>query len=111
MPNRLRFPRQKWIVEHEPHIVFDHPQPFRGSVQRGIKNPNNRGLRHVYPLRLLSGVVHAFRLDHTPQPILRTERAKAPLAISSTGQTSCLERATIRGYTFRDFCGWRKGWV
>ena len=77
---------QKRIVEHEPHVVFDHPQPFRGSVQRGIENPHNRGLRHVGPSRLLSGDHRQFTLDHTAQPILRTEYAKSGLSLKFNGR-------------------------
>ena len=38
--------RQKRVVEHEPHVVFDHAQPLAGPVERGIEDSNNGGVRH-----------------------------------------------------------------
>src|SRR4051794_33640725 len=103
MSNGLCPPCQKRIVEHESHVIFDHPQPLGGSVQRCIDNPNYGSLRHVGPSRLLSSTGRQFKLDHTAQPDLRTEYAKCGLALSSRGETSCLEPSRFRGYTFMDF--------
>ena len=42
-------------------------------------------------------------LDHTARPVLRTEYVKTAFAISSMGETSCLEPHRFRGYTFLNF--------
>ena len=46
MPQHFQLASQKRIIEHEPHIVFDHAQPLASPIQRGVEDANCRCFGH-----------------------------------------------------------------